>query len=161
VALLATQRAEQMLYATILERTGERANEVVRLRVARTQLEQIGVSMEGSLAVISARAGERLAGIAKILTIEKRNIAEYQVTVRAYEDNARSLSRDVGFGMIRNAQRRLADILLEADLGLVDVAWQRKQEKTTAIRELQEERTQRIRTLGEILDNLTNDGGAE
>jgi hypothetical protein len=117
--------------------------------------------MEGSLAVISARAGERLAGIAKILTIEKRNIAEYQVTVRAYEDNARSLSRDVGFGMIRNAQRRLADILLEADLGLVDVAWQRKQEKTTAIRELQEERTQRIRTLGEILDNLTNDGGAE
>lgn len=161
VALLATQRAEQMLYATILERTGERSNEVVRLRVARTQLEQIGVGMEGSLAVISSRAGERLAGIAKILTVEKRNIAEYQVTVRAYEDNARSLSRDVGFGMIRNAQRRLADILLEADLGLVDVAWQRKQEKTSAIRELQEERTQRIRTLGEILDNLTNDGGAE
>ena len=51
--------------------------------------------------------------------------------------------------------------MLEADLGRVDVAWMRKQEKADAIKQLQEERNGKLKTLSEVLDNLTIDDGAE
>jgi hypothetical protein len=71
------------------------------------------------------------------------------------------LARQVGYTLVRAAQNRLSEIILEADLGLVDVAWRRKQEKGTAIRELQDERAQRIRSLGDVLNNLTGDAAEE
>lgn len=154
-ALLAAQRVEQALYAAILERTGERPEDIARLRNARSQLETVNEQMITILQTIAGRSGERLAGLRKILAVEQRNIAEYQSTVRAYEEDARGMARQVGFALVRAAEKRLAEILLEADLGLVDVAWQRKQEKTTAIRELQDERAQKIRSLGDVLNNLT------
>jgi hypothetical protein len=78
--------------------------------------------------------------------------------VRNYEEDSRVMAREVGYGLIRAAERRLADILLEADLGRVDVAWQRKQNKSTTIRELQDERSQRMKSLGDVLQNLVGDG---
>ena len=163
-ALLAAQRVEQSMYQSVLERSGGHQDDVSRLGMARNTIESMGVQMMGILQVIAGRAGERVAVIAGVLSQEKRNIAEYQVTVRAYEEDSRGMARDVGYGLIRAAEKRLADILLEADLGLVDVAWQRKQEKSSAIRALQDERAQKIRTLGDVRDSLTAepaDGEAE
>jgi len=161
--LLAKQRAEQAFYSAVLERGTAKPEDITRLKVARNHIETLNDKMGTILATIALRAGERIAVIAGILAQEKRNIAEYQVTVRSYEEDARSMAREVGYGLIRNVGARLADIVLEADLGLVDVAWQRKMEKTTAIRELQDERATRIRSLGEVLENLTvePEGGAE
>ena len=163
-ALLAAQRVEQSMYQSVLERSGGHQDDVSRLGLSRNTIESMGVQMMGILQVIAGRAGERVAVIAGVLSQEKRNIAEYQVTVRAYEEDSRGMARDVGYGLIRAAEKRLADILLEADLGLVDVAWQRKQEKSSAIRALQDERAQKIRTLGDVRDSLTAepaDGEAE
>jgi len=163
-ALLAAQRVEQAMYISVLERAGAHQDDASRLALARNAIEKLGLQMMGILQVIAGRAGERVSLIANVLSAEKRNIAEYQVTVRAYEEDSRGMARDVGYGLIRSAEKRLADILLEADLGLVDVAWQRKQEKSTAIRALQDERAQKIRTLGDVRDSLTAepaDGEAE
>lgn len=153
--LAVAQQAEMSLYITVLERNGTSQEDARRLRAARTSMDNLGSQMRNILMTIGSRAGERIAGVKQILSTEQRNIAEYQSTVRAYEDDSRLMARDVGYGLIRSAEKRLSEILLEADLGLVDVAWQRKQEKATAIKELQEERSGRIKSLGEILNTLT------
>jgi tetratricopeptide (TPR) repeat protein len=159
-ALLAAQRAEQEVYVGSLERRGGSV-EIGRYRAARGQLELLVKDINTLLGTIQDRAFERLAGIKKILATEQRNIAEYQAQVRNYEDDSRMLARQVGYTLVRAAQNRLSEIILEADLGLVDVAWRRKQEKGTAIRELQDERAQRIRSLGDVLNNLTGDAAEE
>jgi tetratricopeptide (TPR) repeat protein len=153
--LAAAQKAEQEMYVGVLERASEHTDDSTRLRTARNGLDNLGQQMHAILTIIAGRATERVAGVKQILAAEQRNIAEYQVTVRTYEDDSRSMAREVGYGLIRAAEKRLADILLEADLGLVDVAWQRKQDKATAIKELQEERSSRIKSLGDVLRNLT------
>ncbi|MSP90290.1 MAG: tetratricopeptide repeat protein [Myxococcales bacterium] len=155
--LLTAQRVEHGHAALVLERTNRSVEDTARLQQARTVLDQLVESMSGLLTAIAARANDRIAGIATVLAQEKRNIAEYNSLVRNYEEDSKQLSRQVGYGMIRAAEKRLADILLEADLGRVDVAWQRKQQKSSAIRELQDERSQRIRSLGEVLNNLIGD----
>ena len=159
--LQAAQQAEQEAYISVLERNSDHSDDRTRLKTARNGLDNLGQQMRAILTTIAGRANERVAGVKLILAAEQRNIAEYQVTVRTYEDDSRTMAREVGYGLIRAAEKRLADILLEADLGLVDVAWQRKQEKATAIKELQEERAGRIKSLGDVLRNLTaqpNDG---
>lgn len=159
VALLAAQRAEQEVYVGALERRG--SGESGRYRAARGQLESLVKDIATLLGGIQDRAFDRLVGIRKILATEQRNISEYQAQVRNYEDDSRALARQVGYTLVRAAQNRLSEIILEADLGLVDVAWKRKQEKGTAIRELQDERAQRIRSLGDVLNNLTSEAAEE
>ena len=159
MALLAAQRAEQEVYVAALERRG--SGESGRYRSARGQLEMLVKDIGTMLGGIQDRAFERLIGIKKILATEQRNISEYQAQVRNYEDDSRALARQVGYTLVRAAQNRLSEIILEADLGLVDVAWRRKQEKGAAIRELQDERAQRIRSLGDVLNNLTGDAAEE
>lgn len=154
-ALLAAQRVEQAMYVSVLERGAGHQDDVSRLSMARNTLDKLGGQIMGILQVIAGRAGERVAVIAGVLSAEKRNIAEYQVTVRAYEEDSRGMARDVGYGLIRSAEKRLADILLEADLGLVDVAWQRKQDKRTAIDALQAEKAVKIKTLADVRESLT------
>jgi len=158
-ALLAAQRAEQQVYVGHLETRG--VGDATRLRQSRMTLEKLYGDIMTLLGTVQERASERLAGIKKVLAAEQRNIAEYQSSVRSYEDDARGLARQVGYELVRAAQGRLSEILLEADLGLVDVAWQRKQQKATAIRELQDERATRIKSLGEVLNNLTGETEGE
>jgi len=153
--LYTVQRAEQEAYITVLERNSDHTDDRNRLKTARNGLDSLGQLIRTILSTIAGRANERVAGVKQILAVEQRNIAEYQVTVRSYEDDSRTMAREVGYGLIRAAEKRLAGILLEADLGLVDVAWQRKQEKATAIKQLQEERASGIKSLGDILRNLT------
>jgi tetratricopeptide (TPR) repeat protein len=156
--LLTAQRVEHAHHGTVLERTGRTTDDVARLNRLRRQIDLLTEQMSGLLAAITARATERVSSIAGVLATEKRNIAEYQSAVRNYEEDSRVMAREVGYGLIRAAERRLADILLEADLGRVDVAWQRKQNKSTTIRELQDERSQRMKSLGDVLQNLVGDG---
>ncbi|MSQ81481.1 MAG: hypothetical protein EXR77_00990 [Myxococcales bacterium] len=157
-ALLSAQRYEMQVYVDAIERSGGDPN---RLRASRLALEKLYTDIWTLISQVQERASERLGGIKKILAVEQRNISEYQSSMRTYEDDARDLARNVGNELVLKAQRRLSDVLLEADLGLVDVAWQRKQQKATTIRELQDERGQRIKSLGDVLQNLTGDAEGE
>lgn len=153
--LMAAQRAEQELYVSALERSA--VGDTAGLKGARIAADKLMSDIYVMLTTVQDRASERLVGIKQILAQEQRNISEYQSSVRSYEDDSRALARQVGYALVRAAQNRLSEIILEADLGLVDVAWQRKQEKATAIRDLQEERAQKIRSLGDVLNNLSGD----
>ncbi len=155
-ALLAAQRAEQAIYANALQRANQKTDAVSKLSRVRGDLDTLLVEMNGLFSEISKSASSRLGEIAKVLEGEKTKIAEYQIAVSKYEDESRRLAASVGYALIRNAERRLADIVLDADLGLVDVAWQRKQDKATAIRELQNERATKIQSLQGVLESLSS-----
>ncbi len=159
--LLAAQHFEQDAYVMALTRLGKSNEAIARLSAVRLDVDKLVNSMADLLNTVAGRANDRISGMMVVLGQEKRNIAEYQVTVRQYEDDSRAMARQVGYGLIRAAQNRLSEIVLEADLGRVDVAWMRKQEKADAIKGLQEERNGKLKTLGEVLDNLTADDGAE
>ena len=159
--LMTAQRFEQDAYVGALQRMSRQTDLIGRLGAVRLDLDRVAGSMSDLLNVVAGRATERISGMLLVLGQEKRNIAEYQVTVRTYEDDSRLMARQVGYGLIRAAQNRLTEIVLEADLGRVDVAWMRKQEKADAIRSLQEERNGKLKTLGEVLDNLTTDDGGD
>lgn len=160
MALLNAQRAELELYAAALER-GAGSGDAVGLRNARAAIDKLMGDIAMLLGSVQDRAAEQLVAIKKTLAQEQRNIADYQASVRSYEDDSRMLARQVGYTLVRAAQNRLSEIILEADLGMVDVAWQKKQEKASAVRELQDEMGKRVESLGEVLESLKGDGVEE
>ena len=160
-ALLARQRAEQQVYAGAMARTGTRTDVSGRLGTVRTRLDATLLHISQLYRKVNDQADGRTAKIRDTLNREKRNIASYKVAVNQYEDESRRLARTVGYSLIRRAQSRLSDIVLEADLGLVDVAWQRKQDKAHEIRQLQDDRGGRQKTLQGVLNNLSDDSDVE
>ena len=159
--LVTAQHLEQEIYLSVLERQRNTRGDVGRIRLARELLDQLMKQTQEVLKNITKRATDRLAEVRQTLAVEQRNIADYQGLVRTYEDDTRRMAREVGYGLIRSAERRLADILLEADLGMVDVAWQRQQDKSDAIKETQRERQGKLDTLKAVLDNLSAPVGQE
>lgn len=153
-ALLANQRLVQLLLGELARRAGRDAALTSRLQAVRNRIDQTFVEIGMGFREIDARVQEKTRAMTQVLETEKNNIADYQVAVARYEAESRSLARDVGYALIRRAQGRLADVLLEADLGLVDVAWQRKMDKNAKVRELQDERAGKLRSLQETLESL-------
>ncbi len=160
-ALLSAQRAEQQIYANALARVNRYNSQRSRLRIVRGLLDEGLVQIGKLYGQIGRRAAQRTAVIGKQLAIEKRNIANYKIQVNSYEEQSRKLARTVGYTLIRRAQTRLADVVLEADLGLVDVAWQRKLDKAKEIRSLQADRAKKVKTLQKVLEDLSGDDDVE
>ncbi|MEY3015085.1 MAG: hypothetical protein RIT45_3820 [Pseudomonadota bacterium] len=160
-ALLANQRALQAAYLDAARRAGKLDPDSAELTSLRARIDETLIAIGVVFRTIDQRVSEKTKEIAIVLQQEKANIAQYQISVGRYETDSRRLAREIGYTMIRRAQARLADIVLEADLGLVDVAWQRKQEKAATIRQLQDERSSRLRTLQNTLESLTTDEDEE
>ena len=53
--------------------------------------------------------------------------------------------------------KRISDVVLEADLGLVDVAWRRKIAETDKIRVIQEEQAEQMRNLEKAIKDILKD----
>ncbi len=160
-ALLANQRAVQALMGSAMNRAGMTPDQVQRLSGVRARIDQTLIEIAAGFREIDGRVREKTAEMTKVLEQEKGNIAEYQATVAEYEEESRRIARDIGFYLIRKAQGHLADIVLEADLGLVDVAWQRKQDKQAKVRELQDERATKIKSLQNVLESLVGGNDVE
>ncbi len=155
--LLAMQRMEQAAYATAMMRKSLDPSLVSRMRSVRGKLDSGLLRINKLYSSLGARVDKRTEKVQAVLRREKTNIANYKVRMNQYEDASRTLARTVGYTLIRRAQARLADVVLEADLGMVDVAWQRKQDKAKRVGELQTERNSRVNSLQKTLESLTDD----
>ena len=60
------------------------------------------------------------------------------------------MAREVGYGLIRATERRLADILRKPTWAASATPSSAKQNKSTSIRRLQDERSQRMKNLGDV-----------
>jgi tetratricopeptide (TPR) repeat protein len=158
-ALLSVQRKEQEIYAGALSREGREREAIGLLATLRDQVEAMSRRVRKSYIRVEAMADERVGAMLKQLGDEQRRIANYKVRVSGYERDARRLASSVGYGLLRQAQRRLSDVVLEADLGMVDVAWARKQKKAAEKLELQEQRAKKVGSLQEVMDALTDTSG--
>ena len=154
--LLAVQRLEQALYARALNAANRNADVVSRMRVVRGNLDKGVLQINGLYVSLSKRVAARSAKVRETLRREKRNIALYKVRMNQYEQSSRGLASTVGYQLIRRAQTRLSDVVLEADLGLVDVAWQRKQDKAKEIQRLNAESKKKIERLDKTLESLSD-----
>ncbi len=104
---------------------------------------------------------KRTADMQALVSHEAQNLVTYQVKLEEIDQNARLVVGEVAmknFGLVRD---RLKNIVLRADVGITEVAWEVREEQMTRVRNLQVERAREDRLLKEELNEVLDDSGEE
>jgi hypothetical protein len=78
---------------------------------------------------------------------EARQLRDYEGEVARVSGDARDLVGSIAFESFKRVRRQFYDLVLKADVGLVDVAWTRKQDKTAEIQNLAKQKERELKGL--------------
>jgi hypothetical protein len=130
------------------------AQTVPVLSQAREYEAQLGAALKQLEAQVAARAAQ----LEEKVETERRNLATYQQQLDAFDGEARDLVGHVAqrnFGLVRD---KLRGIVLRADVGVTEQAWEVREEELDRVRSLQTERARQEQLLDEELKEVRDDG---
>jgi len=115
---------------------------------------QLVASVQAIEAQVAARSGELQSKI----DAERLKLANYQQQLEALDNDGRDLVGHVAqrnFGIVRD---RMRGIVLRADVGITEQAWEVREEELDRVRSLQSERARQEQLLDEELKEVRDDG---
>ena len=116
---------------------------------------------EASLAEINRLVDQRAAAVLAAIAAEQAKLQGYGGQLQLLDQEARSVVGDIAmrnFGIVRE---RLRSIVMRADVGITEEAWEAREDQALTVRRLQSERAQTERSLNEemreVLDDATDE----
>jgi|GEM_PF-1347242 len=106
------------------------------------------------IAAIDREVGEKTSDLIALVRTEVENLEGYKGEVSALDDEGRTIARQMGEDFFGRALARMDQVVLEADVGVLDVMWARKTEKTVELQALNEERGRRLKQLQSDLESI-------
>ncbi|MFY0565189.1 tetratricopeptide repeat protein [Archangium lansingense] len=151
------QREHGLLTAAETRLSGEDAALVARTHETRQRSEALRARVDTARQVLRAqvqRRGEVIKG--KVLA-EQQILQSYHQEVASVSGDARNLVGRIAFESIQKVRKQFYDLVLKADVGLVDVAFTRKQDKTTEIQKLSAQKDKDLRDLEKEFEEVLKD----
>jgi tetratricopeptide (TPR) repeat protein len=130
-----------------------------RFQPLLAQADGVETRLEATLADLDARVGKRADELKALLDKEVAAAASYTAQLGQLDGEARLVTGEVAqrnFGLVRD---RLAGIVLRADVGVTEQAWELREEQRTRVRNLQVERARADQQLNEELREVLDDMG--
>ncbi|MGE3630262.1 MAG: tetratricopeptide repeat protein, partial [Sandaracinaceae bacterium] len=137
-----------------------------RISALLDRLDGVDRRLDGRETEIIAVVDERTADIMRQLREESERIVGYRAALTELEAETEDVVGAVTYENFRSVQHRFYDLVLRADVGRIDVAWQRREEHRMRVEMLTRERAREMRNLDdefrEIMDETTTgDTGGE
>jgi tetratricopeptide (TPR) repeat protein len=127
---------------------------LARADVVRGKLRQLSIGYENEVR-------ERAQDLAELVRAEEAKVETYADRIDALDQHARLLVGEVAkrnFGLVRE---RLKSIVLRADVGIVQEAWEVRQSHLDRMQKLQRERATEEQYLNDELQEVLHQGGEE
>jgi hypothetical protein len=115
--------------------------------------------LEAAYADIEARVNKRAAELRATLDSEVGKLAEYTHTLEGLDSESRLVVGQVAMRNFQLVRDRLRNIVLRADVGVTEEAWELREEQLTRVRNLQLERSRSEQQLNEELREVLDDMG--
>jgi hypothetical protein len=149
-------------YSEAVKREDDYLNELLgsRGRKINDLMKKVAVLEERNgkvKASIDALVDDRIAQLDKLLDEERANLKEYNTQVASLDAEAEKFSEDATMLALEHVRKVLSRIVVRADLGFVDIAWQKKQRETKKISELQMAKAAELTRLNEAYASITQD----
>src|SRR5262249_18597316 len=115
--------------------------------------------VEAAMAELEAAVTKKTQEVRATVARETTNMVEYGLRLDKLDSEARLVVGEVAmrnFGLVRD---RLRNIVLRADVGITEEAWEVREEQMTRVRNLQIERAREDRLLKEELNEVLDDSG--
>jgi tetratricopeptide (TPR) repeat protein len=107
--------------------------------------------------ILDKKASEQIKYYRKVLEKEKVELEARERELKTAEQAATQFANSVGSTLFLEAKERLVKAVVEADLGLVDLMWHKKQIETDRIEEIQAERAKVGKRLQDELREVAGD----
>jgi hypothetical protein len=123
------------------------------------QAEELDAQLEGIESQLGGEVEMRTRGVVDQVAAETRNLVGYQVRLDELDQEARVLVGEVAqknLGLVRD---RFKMMILRADVGITQQAWEVREDQMTRVRVLQRERAREERALREELNEVLDDAG--
>jgi hypothetical protein len=153
---LAVLDRQHQLLAAAEAKLGPEARQVVqRAHQLRGSLDGLKQRVTAARAVLRDQLARRGKQLREKVLGEQQLLAEYENNTRAVSGNARNLVGRIAFDSFKRVRQQFYDLVLKANVGNVDVAFTRKQDKTQQIQKMSAEKDRELRELdGEFKEVL-------
>jgi tetratricopeptide (TPR) repeat protein len=115
--------------------------------------------LDSAMVELEREVQKKTGDARSIVSAETQKMVGYQIKLDEYDGEARKVVGEVAmrnFGLVRD---RLRNIVLRADVGITEEAWEVREEQMTRVRNLQVERAREDRLLKEELNEVLDDSG--
>jgi tetratricopeptide (TPR) repeat protein len=154
-ALKHAQEAESAFYAARKDALqGRWEAQEARVMSLRLGVESGLKSLAGIMSAIREKTSSRVQETRRRVADEESRLDDYVRELDRIEGSTMALSEEIGSTLFSIARDEIQGVVLEADLGLVDMAWQRKQELTGAIQTHNEARSKQIKQIDSNLKDF-------
>lgn len=136
---------------------GNAADYARNIQPLLTRADGVESRLENQRAGLEAEAAAAAEKMQGVVTREAANIENYADQLDALDQQARLLVGEVAmrnFGLVRD---RLKSVVLRADVGIVQQAWELREEQMRRVRNLQRERAREEQNLNDELQEVLDD----
>jgi TolA-binding protein len=130
---------------------------IARAHAARERLDALAKRTEAAKSALQARVRKKGDEIRDKVLAEQMLLQEYTGDVTRASGEARQLVGRIAFDSFRRVRSQFYDLVLKADVGVVDVAFTRKQDKTTDIQNSASQKDRDLKQLDEEFKEVLRD----
>ncbi len=132
----------------------EKRSRLQRIREARGALPPAYARLQGFFDKMRELAGEKTAGLKETIVRERQALEEREQRLAELRGRSKEAAAQVAHRNFVEVRRTFDEIVLRGDVGLIDVAWQKKESKTEAINQLRENRRSDLKALQESFNEV-------
>jgi tetratricopeptide (TPR) repeat protein len=136
---------------------GQARQALLRCDVIRADATAVRERVASAKATLRDRVARRSEKFRATIQGEQALLEGYGQEVASVSGNARDLVGRIAFDSFRRVRQQFYDLVLKADVGVIDVAFTRKQDKTVSIQKLSAQKDRELKALDEEFKEVLKD----
>lgn len=121
---------------------------------ARAKMPALEQRLDSYFAKMDELVGEKVDELQQDIAVERELIDDHRRSMQELVSASQSGAGVLAYLNFMKAQHEFNEIVLRGDVGLIDVAWEQKEDLSTKISDLFEERTSELRLLQEAFEEV-------
>ena len=128
-----------------------------RMNTVNKRLETDRARVAAAKTALQASVALKAEAIRKQVEVEQDNLRGYAGEVDTVSADARNLVGRITYDSFKRVRKQFDDLVLKADVGLVDVAWTKKQDDTNKIQNLSKQKDHELKSLDDEFKEVLKD----
>jgi tetratricopeptide (TPR) repeat protein len=130
---------------------------LLRIDVVRADAQAVRERAARAKGVLQLRVSKRAQKLREQVLLEQKLIEDYSKEAEAVTGETRNLVGRIAYDSFRRVRQSFYDLVLKADVGVVDVSFQRKQDKTSGIQKLASQKERELKQLDDEFKEVLKD----
>lgn len=149
---------EHQILAKAQSQLGPEAQTVeARVGSLEKRLESDRARVADAKAALQASVAAKAEAIRRQVEAERDKLRGYAGEVDTVSSDARNLVGRITYDSFKRVKKQFDDLVLKADVGLVDVAWTKKQDDTNKIQNLSKQKDRELKSLDDEFKEVLKD----